>query len=195
MGRSPDPRRRAELLQAVSSYLLEHGLAGLSLRPLAAAVGTSPRMLLYHFGSKEELLAEALNELRVWQRDTVTAQSSGDDEPDLAAMLAEGWAWLSAPATRPFLRLFFEVYALAMQDPSAFPGFLEHVVADWRALLEPRLRRAGLSRARARTEATLLIAAHRGLLLDLLATGEETRVNRAHEQLIHDVAVRLGGRA
>src|SRR5207248_9104803 len=59
MGRHKDPQRKAELLESVAEYLLEHGLAELSLRPLAHAVGTSPRILLYHFGSKEELVASA----------------------------------------------------------------------------------------------------------------------------------------
>ena len=190
MGRAPDPQIKQELLRAVSGYLLEHGLAGLSLRPLAATVGTSPRMLLYHFGSKEQLLVEALRELRVWQQEAVTAWSDADDG-DLATMLRNGWTWLASPATRPFLRLFFEVYVLALQDPAAFPGFLERAVGDWRSVLEPRLRRAGLPAGRARSEATLLIAAHRGLLLDLLATGDEFRIRRAHRALIADVISRL----
>ena len=176
-------------MRAVSGYLLEHGLAGLSLRPLAAATDTSPRMLLYHFGSKEQLLAEALRELRVWQRDSVTAWSGED--ACLTTVLRDGWAWLTAPEARPFLRLFFEVYALALQDPTAFPGFLERAVGDWRSLLEPQLRRAGLSAGRARSEATLLIATHRGLLLDLLATGDDDRIMRAHRALIADLASRL----
>jgi AcrR family transcriptional regulator len=191
LGRSPDPQIKPQLLRAVSSYLLEHGLAGLSLRPLAAAIGTSPRMLLYHFGSKEQLLTDALVELRVWQRDTVTAWSDAADDANLAAVLADGWSWLTAPQTRPFLRLFFEVYALALQDASAFPGFLDRAVADWMSLLEPSLRRVGLSPARARNEATLLIAAYRGLLLDLLATGDDTRVTYAHRELINRLTTRL----
>jgi len=190
VGRAPDPQIKEQLLEAVSDYLLEHGLAGLSLRPLAAEVGTSPRMLIYHFGSKEQLLAEALRELRVWQQDAVMTWSVSDDA-DVTSMLRDGWTWLTAAETRPFLRLFFEVYALALQDPDAFPGFLRRAVGDWRSLLEPRLRRAGLSAGRARSEATLLIAAHRGLLLDLLATGDDRRITRAHSALMADLTSRL----
>ena len=57
MGRPPDPERRQELLESVVEYVLKNGLTGLSLRPLANGVGTSARMLLYHFESREKLLA------------------------------------------------------------------------------------------------------------------------------------------
>ena len=59
-----DPRRRAELLDGVVRHLLAHGLGDLSLRPAAAAIGTSPQILLYYFGSKENLLLEAIGAVR-----------------------------------------------------------------------------------------------------------------------------------
>jgi AcrR family transcriptional regulator len=52
--------RRAELIDAALDYVMAHGLVGLSLRPLAAQLGTSDRMLIYHFGSKERLVGEVL---------------------------------------------------------------------------------------------------------------------------------------
>ncbi|MGZ8722334.1 MAG: TetR/AcrR family transcriptional regulator, partial [Aeromicrobium sp.] len=52
--------RRDELAEQATDYVLEAGLIGLSLRPLAAAIGTSDRMLNYHFGSKDELVASVL---------------------------------------------------------------------------------------------------------------------------------------
>ena len=55
-----DTARRAELAEAATDYVLEHGLIGLSLRPLAAALGTSDRMLLYHFAGKDDLVATVL---------------------------------------------------------------------------------------------------------------------------------------
>ena len=51
---------RETLLPLLAAYVLENGLADVSLRPLAKAAGTSDRMLLYHFGSKEELVAALL---------------------------------------------------------------------------------------------------------------------------------------
>lgn len=61
--------RRDQLLRAVSTHVLEHGLIGLTLRPLAAAVGTSDRMLIYHFGSRDALIADVVAQIG----DTATA--------------------------------------------------------------------------------------------------------------------------
>jgi AcrR family transcriptional regulator len=69
MARTPDETRRAELLDAVVDYVCAHGVAGLSLRPLAKAVDSSPRVLLYYFGSKEDLVTEVLEQAGARQRD------------------------------------------------------------------------------------------------------------------------------
>src|SRR5213078_1955903 len=105
MARPVNPNRRAETLARAAEYVLEHGLAGLSLRPLAAELGTSPRMLLYDFGSKEELVRDVLAEIRHREAELLDAD---------VRTLAEVWHWIAAPAREPFLRLFFEVYVEAI---------------------------------------------------------------------------------
>ncbi|MFD6219436.1 TetR/AcrR family transcriptional regulator [Nocardia asteroides] len=77
MARPLDHRKRAELLAGVVAYIATHGLAELSLRPLAAALGTSSRMLIYYFGTKEELLVQAL----ATQRPDLAAVFGGVTEP------------------------------------------------------------------------------------------------------------------
>ena len=177
MGRKPDPARRAELLAAVAAYLEGHGLAGLSLRPLGAAVGVSPRTLLYHFGSKEQLLAEALKTSPALE--TAVTEFVASDEP-LFDRFRGLWFRTADPGARPYLRLFFEVYAAALREPGRFAAFLDGVVADWLALVVPLLEAEGLSRESALTAGTELIALHHGCTLDLLATGDESRVTRAY---------------
>ena len=49
--------RREVLLDTVTDHVLERGLIDLTLRPLAAAIGTSDRMLIYHFGSRDALVS------------------------------------------------------------------------------------------------------------------------------------------
>jgi AcrR family transcriptional regulator len=185
MGRSADPARRTELLDAVAEYLLENGLADLSLRPLAGAIETSPRMLLYHFGSKEQLVVAALGRAR--ERETelfsVWAQKM-DAAEDPEQLVRRAWGWMSDPASEPFMRLFFEVYGMALQQPHRYPGFLDHAVEDWLGALTERLRDAGVDHRDARNAATLVIAVARGLLLDLLATGDRQRINRAIDSLV-----------
>ena len=55
-------------MQLAADHLLERGVVAVSLRDLAAAVSVSPRMLVHHFGSREELVARALGDARSRQR-------------------------------------------------------------------------------------------------------------------------------
>jgi AcrR family transcriptional regulator len=177
VGRKPDPARRAELLAAVCAYLEEHGLAGLSLRPLGAAVGVSPRTLLYHFGSKERLLAEALRVSPALE--AAVTEFVASDEPVFDRFRGL-WARTADPVARPYLRLFFEVYAAALREPERYATFLGGVVADWLALVVPMLEREGFTSADASIAGTRLIALHHGCALDLLATGDRQRVTTAY---------------
>jgi len=178
MARPPDPDRRARLLDAATRHVLDNGMANLSLRPLAKALSTSPRMLLYHFGSKEELVTEILAAARLRQAE-LTARWLAE-QPDMgpAELLRRFWRW-QVDEHRPFLRLFFEVYGLALQEPGRFPGFPEDAVVDWLPLVEARLAEAGVPAPQARTAATVVIAGYRGLLLDALATADLRRATEA----------------
>ena len=76
---------------------------------------------------------------------------------------------------RAVAQLIFELYALALRDPRSYPGVLTDPVRYWRTLAARTGRPPKIGNA----EATLLLAATRGLLLDLCATGERRRVSQA----------------
>lgn len=177
MARTADEQRRVELLERIVDYVMENGLSDLSLRPLAEAVGSSPRVLLYYFGSKEQLVAEVLTAAGGRQR------AAFDRLPRNATSYREtvGAAWrvLSAPENEPVFRLFFEVYGLALQDPSRYPGFLDRAVDVWLDYLEPSALRDGHTKADARAIASVILAGYRGFLLDVLTTGDRRRLDRA----------------
>ena len=160
MARPVDPHRRAATLEKAADYVLEHGLAGLSLRPLAKALGTSPRMLLYDFGTKERLVDEILAEIR--------RRLAAMLDPGRELDLAEVWAWISAPERVPFLRLFFEVYVASFAQPERGAP----LVGDWLAVLRSR---GEVDEA----TGTLMIAVVRGLLLDRLTATDPERTDRA----------------
>jgi AcrR family transcriptional regulator len=188
VGRKPDPERRAQLLLATASYLEQNGLIGLSLRPLAAALDVSPRTLLYHFGSKEQLLAEALNAssaLRAAVEEFSTAEQALFDR------IRRLWKRTTEPRSRPYLRLFFEVYAAALRDPRRYAAFRSTVVDRWLDLITPMLQAEGLAPAEARATATELLALHHGCTLDLLATGDRARVNDAYLARLAELEDRL----
>jgi AcrR family transcriptional regulator len=177
MARTADEQRRVNLLERIVDYVMENGLSDLSLRPLAAAVETSPRVLLYYFGSKEELVAEIMAHARERQRtifDRLPRNPASYGDTVRAA-----WAVMSEPKHERVFRLFFEVYGLALQDPRRFPGFLERAVDDWLAYLGAGARDDGHTRADARAIATILLAGYRGFLLDLCTTRDRKRLDRA----------------
>jgi AcrR family transcriptional regulator len=172
--RSGSPRRE-ELLEAAYQYVQRHGISPMSLRPLAAAIGTSPRVLLFLFGSKDELVRELLARARHEELDLVE-----DDDQDPALQL---WDWMCRPEHRGLLVLWVDAYARSLIEPDGpWADFAAGTVRDWLAILaRPR------SGARADAEsATAVLALLRGALLDLLATGDVARTTRAvRAQLVH----------
>ena len=158
---------------------MKHGFAAATLRPMAKELKTNARMLVYHFGSREGLMREVLTGLRL-REDEVIRQwfLRRKTPPTLAAFLRWYWRRMSAPEARPAMLLIFELYALALRDPEAYPGVLTDPIAYWRDLAS----KAGVS-GKGAAEATLLLAATRGLLLDLTATNQRARIGGAAKLL------------
>jgi AcrR family transcriptional regulator len=185
--RDDTPSARERLLAAAMDHVAEHGVGSLSLRRLAAALGTSHRMLIYHFGSREGLLIEVIRRVEAQQRAALAEMLLDEDAPP-ADTMRRMWRRVADPALWPNERLFFEVYAQALQgSPHALP-LLDGVVELW---VEPLTRIAvaqGRPEAEARAEARLGVAVTRGLLLDLLATGDREAVDAAMELYIAALA-------
>ena len=193
-----ESRRRAELLDRLLDYSATHGLSDVSLRPLASAVGSSPRMLLYFFGSKEQLVREVHQHARRIQLALLTETLEGRAEhaetaehggpADPVETMRALWAWVSDPAHHNVVRFFFESYARSLHDhEGAWAGFGETSVREW---LPPIRGAVGCTDV----EATLLLAVVRGLLLDLLATGDTERVDAAFEMALAELACVSGDR-
>ncbi|MGC0415653.1 TetR/AcrR family transcriptional regulator [Embleya sp. AB8] len=167
----PTSARRDELLAASVTYVAEHGLADLSLRPLAQAIGSSPRVLLYLFGSKDGLVQEILNAGRAEQ---LTLIERADDHPGSAReTLDHLWTWLMAPERRGALRLFFDGYVHSFNGEAPWSDFATRSLDEW---LPP------LSRVLAdhNVPPTLVLAVLRGLLLDHVAASTPEDHRRIH---------------
>ncbi|WP_433798326.1 TetR/AcrR family transcriptional regulator [Actinomycetospora sp. CA-084318] len=175
--------RRRELLDATYDWVLEHGWAGMSLRPLAEAVGSSPRVLLYLFGSKDGLVRALLGRSRA---DQLRVLDALPDDAGLARVGHDLWAWLAAPEHRGLLRLWLEAYSRSLgEEPdedaqgSPWAGFARDTVTDWDLLLAAHQPSDRVSTPEGTAERTLLLAVLRGALLDLLATGDVGRATAA----------------
>jgi AcrR family transcriptional regulator len=179
------PRRnpRQELLERAIDFIAQRGLTDLSLRELAAAIGTSHRMLIHHFGSKEGLWVEVVRAVEAHQREAL-----GDLLPDPASDPAEAmrawWRHISDPSLWPNERLFFEVYGQALQGRPGTEALLDGIVDSWLDAITDINVAAGMEPAFARAHGRLGIAVTRGLLLDLLATGDRAGVDAAVEAWI-----------
>ena len=179
----PGQTAKERLLQAVIEHFASEGLADQSLRRIAEAVGTSHRMLLYHFGSKERLLVEVTRSVEQRQRNAL-ADLGADDALSPADVARRMWDRLADPALWPAERLFFELYGQALQGAPGTAELLDGIVESWIEPVAAMRRAQGLPADRARAQARLEVATTRGLLLDLLATGDRAGVDAALEQFI-----------
>lgn len=190
MSRPVDEQRPAELRDAILRYLSVHGLANLSLRPLAKAVHSSPRALLYHFGSKENMVAAVVAELRRRQRATYGTM----DAPDFRQACLQAWRDLSSAESEPQFRLFFEVFGFALRRPQHYKSFLHDTIEDWLKLIADALVREGHEPDRARAFATVVLAGLRGLMLDYCATHDRARLDRAVGMWAESLDAMLAGK-
>jgi AcrR family transcriptional regulator len=159
---------RADLLDSVISYLAGAGVGDRSLRQIAAGAGTSHRMLIYHFGTRDALLVEVVRAVEERQRVALASMSSSTPR-DLAL---EFWERLADPALAPYERLFFELYGAALAGQESVAPVLDGIVTSW---LQDASMFGGLPLAQAR----MALAFTRGALLDLLATGDRAAVDAA----------------
>ncbi len=169
MVRTPDLDRRRQLLDALIEEFAAGGIGDRSLREVAAAVGTSHRMLLHHFGSREDLLVAIVEEVERRQMALL---------PDLPTNPAENfaamWSDVHRPELRQLERLFFECYARAAQGEKPFDRMVPGAVNGWLNEVEA-IAGGPIDRAMVR----LGLAVVRGLLLDLVATDDDAGVDAA----------------
>lgn len=185
MGRRPQPHIKNRLLDACTDYALAHGLPD-RLEPLATASGTSARMLIYHFGTRDALLRAVLGHARRRQLDIF-----GDllrvrpDEP-YTATLDRAWTSITGSDGRPYLRMFGQLRESAEQR--LWPDFRRTATTDWLGPLKDGLR--GIGRPEL---ATLVLAVIRGLLMDLDATADTARTDRAFRDFLAAIEHLPGG--
>lgn len=176
-----------ELLELAYRHALQRGLGDLSLRPLAAAVGSSPRVLLYLFGSKDGLVRALLARARTDELDLLGRLRSRGNA-GLADAAAEIWAWLAAGNHRPQLTLWVEGYARSLVDPDGpWAGFARSTVEDWLTVLADAQPPAERNRPAGIAQRTLVLAVLRGALLDLLASGDVDRTTAAVHQHLRNL--------
>jgi AcrR family transcriptional regulator len=168
MARPRDDRRRADLLAAIVDAFADGGIGNRSLRDVAAAVGTTHRMLIHHFGSREGLLVAVVEEVEARQRARLPVVTAGAGAGEA---LIRMWAELSDEDLRPAERLFYECYARGASGEAPFDRLFPGIVDSWLDLATGQGVAPDLAR--------LSLAVVRGLLLDLVGTGDREATRRA----------------
>ncbi len=167
---------RASLLGDAVEHFAKNGIGDASLRSIATSIGTSHRMLIYHFGSREGLLAEVVRTVEQQQRDLLADLS--ESQRPIAEQAEEFWRRVTEAALI-YGPLFFELSAHAMQDLPHTESLKADLINVWLPPLIELCVRAGLPPAEAPAYARLGLAASRGLLFDLLLTGDRAGVDEA----------------
>jgi AcrR family transcriptional regulator len=184
-----ETRRRDEIAEAATDYVLEHGLIGLSLRPMAAELGTSDRMLLYHFESKDDLVAAVLRVSNDWSAAEVRALRPA---PDPGAAVLALWQALRAPRLSRCQRVYVEAAALGLFGREPYVGVLREANEVWSAAVADYLVASGAPRTHVRRAVELFDAATMGFLLDLPLDRNDPAQDRAVEDLADAVASIVG---
>jgi AcrR family transcriptional regulator len=164
--------RKNELCDKALEYFLEHGLADLSLRPLAEQIGSSARLLIYHFGSKEGLITTVMAEVH---RRNQHSFSELMHKTQGQGGLETFWGWVVDAKNSRYVRLLFEVQMLALKNPDTYAQYIEGSSSSWLDLIEDSLPPSPDSRA----IATLCAAVIDGLVLEYLNTGDLVRTSKA----------------
>jgi AcrR family transcriptional regulator len=174
----PASNRKEQLRDAALAYLVEHGLTGVSLRPMAAQLGTSARILIFHFKSKEGLMTEVMEELHARLQASFLKLSESPDRS--VPPLKRFWLWARDRKNFVYLRLLYESQIAAARDGKQYGRHLKKASTDWQRLVFQRLSES----VRSQELATLCIAVFDGLFLELIVTGDRLRLTRAMDYFI-----------
>jgi AcrR family transcriptional regulator len=173
--------RRGELLAAVGEYVLENGVTTLTMRRAADAVGVSHAALQHHFGSRERLVAEIVEHLL--ERTFAPGGNYPEDytDTDIEDRLRLLWTSIKSPVGRRDTRLFTEVLVRSIFEDSGYGEAVVHSIHHRLDRITGVIESMGCPSHESGLEATILLALLRGLALDLLATGDEERVDATFE--------------
>jgi AcrR family transcriptional regulator len=183
MARPKNPQRKGELLAQIIDYLQDKPLSALTFRTAADALGISAYVIVYHFGTREQLIHEIVSTVGTradeLKREDVEAWSRDQYE----AWINEGWHWVVHERSRPLRRLGLEA---AMQDlVSANPiSTAQQYFSHWLEHTCTWLTAQGVNPDDAAAVARMLCACFYGLSYDLLINDDTDASTAAFEVMM-----------
>ena len=131
---------KTALLSALADHVLAEGLNTASLRPMARAADTSDRMLIYHFGSKDGLIAELLAFLAARMAaglDQALPARRFDSEQALVKSIV---ALMRSDPFQPYIRVWLDIVSAAGQGSALHRETGHQIITtylDWLAERHP----------------------------------------------------------
>jgi AcrR family transcriptional regulator len=183
---------RDRLLSLVADHILANGVGSLTLRGLSRAVGSNNRMLIYYFGTKEELISLGVVEVFTRFPRLRRALDALAGEDTLAVRLQRVWSEISAAENLPFLRLFFEAFGLAAHQPARYRPMLENWGTDWTLRVAAAVEAEGVPATDAGRLASEIVALWRGLQFALISGAAAAELDAAHWDAMRSIAARVG---
>lgn len=171
--------RREELLDAVTDHVVEHGLIGLTLRPVAAAVGTSDRMLVYYFGGRDGLVAEVLARSEDRSIARIDAMPGADGVRAGVNLL---WAAYQDEPLEGCMNLYVQGAATGLIGREPYLSAIRDANERWRQALERYFVRCGAPVDRVARVVALIDSSLYGFQLDL-ATDDASELARGVDDL------------
>jgi AcrR family transcriptional regulator len=180
MTKKPNPKVKEDLLEQATAYILENGLQDLSLRPLAEVLGTSARMLIYHFGSKEQLIIEAV--IHAQHKQQALLQKQMVSSKSTTKTLQNFWTWLSSGEVAPYARLLYDLEVQVMNGNDSYRAFAKEVIENWETFI-------GASIKSTPEQARLIVGVMNGLLMDRLVTEEKEKIDKAFSAFLKRLTI------
>jgi AcrR family transcriptional regulator len=172
--------RRRELLDRVTEDLAVNGLVDFSLRRAARAAGTTHKVLLYHFDGADDLLKQAIFQLRGRRIDKAlaTAAASGAGRPTLADWVRAVWPILVGEEAR----VLDQAIGLAMYDPARYAELGRGASQQYLPSLLSMCPEHWSDRRRLEV-AEMILATLRGFLVDARTSGDTAGIAAGFEAL------------
>lgn len=175
MARPLAPERKDEVLELVIAYLAENGLANLTVRKVAMAIDASTNVIFYQFGSKEKLIEAALSRARKANRQMLEDLRAEKPAATMADAFREIWTWwMRDPPRLAYSRLNMEAM---MTDSALSHDARAELLEYWIEYFSSWLVSDGHSPSKARLLATMALSLQSGLTIDLISTGDRSRLD------------------
>jgi len=170
---------RQDLLDRATDHVLAEGLIGLSLRPLAAAIGTSDRMLIYHFGTRDALVSAIVVNSGHRSQEAIDALPGARS---IRSGVNKLWEAYRTEPLNACLDVYCQAAATGLIGREPYLSDVRAINAQWNHALEAYFLRCGAHPRRVARLVTLVDSALFGFHLDLV-TDRPQELARAIDDL------------